>query len=153
RGTAARITQVFVTFSKPLSSTALDPSDFELVKVGGRDKHGTIEYSAGRMIRQAIRPLRQRDGQPATIDDSGVGMSVAMDKSSPGLTVVLTPTHPLHANRFYQLVINSGTPAGVTDLEHDRLAGNGSTPGTGYAATLGRGTRLEYTTQAGDHVK
>jgi hypothetical protein len=65
----------------------------------------------------------------------------------------VTPTHPLRADRFYQLVINSGTPAGVTDLEHDMLAGNGSTPGTGYAAMLGQGTRLEYTTQAGDQVK
>jgi hypothetical protein len=33
------------------------------------------------------------------------------------------------------------------------LAGNGSTPGTGYAAMLGQGTRLEYTTQAGEQVK
>jgi uncharacterized repeat protein (TIGR01451 family) len=129
-GTAQGITQILVTFSKPLSSTTINPANFALVEVGGSGKNG----------------------KNATIDGPAVGLSVAMAQFSSGLTLALTPTQPLRANRFYQLLIHSGTPGGVTDLEQDMLAGNGSTPGTAYAAMLGRGTSLTYDTPAGDRV-
>ena len=57
-GTAQSITQIFVTFSKPLiTSTAINPANYALVNVGPDGKYGTL-------------------------DDSGVAMSVAMYQSS-----------------------------------------------------------------------
>jgi hypothetical protein len=125
-GTAHSITQILVTFSKPLiTSTAINPANFALVEVGRHGKHGTI--------------------------DSGLAMSVAIDPSS-SLTVALTPARPLPADRFFLLRINSGTPGGVADLGKNMLAGDGRTAGTSYTAMLGRGTRLNYDTPAGDQV-
>ena len=103
-GTAQGITQIFVTFSKPLiTSTALNPANYALVNVGPDGKYGTR-------------------------DDSGVAMRVAMYQSS-NFVVALTPAHPLPANRFFHLWINSGTPGGVEDLGDNMLAGNGSDRG------------------------
>ena len=77
-GTAQSITQIFVTFSKPLiASTAINPANYALVNVGPNGKYGTI-------------------------DDSSVAMSVAMSQSS-SLIVALTPARPLPANRFSTL--------------------------------------------------
>ena len=126
-GTAQGITQIFVTFSKPLiASTALNPANYALVNVGPDGKYGTR-------------------------DDSGVPMTVALYQSS-NFVVALTPAHPLPANRFVHLWINSGTPGGVEDLGDNMLAGNGSTAGTSYTAMLARGTSLKYYTPAGDQV-
>jgi uncharacterized repeat protein (TIGR01451 family) len=126
-GTAHSITQIFVTFSKPLlTSTAINPADYALVNVGREGKHGTT-------------------------DDSGVAMSAALYHSS-SVIVVLTPDQPLPANRFFQLSISSGTPGGVEDVGANMLAGNGTTAGTSYTAMLARGTSLKYSTPAGDQV-
>ena len=100
-GTAQSITQIFVTFSKPLiTSTAINPANYALVNVGPDGKYGTL-------------------------DDSGVAMSVAMYPSSTSI-VALTPAQPLPANRFFHLWINGGTPGGVEDLGDNMLAGDGS---------------------------
>jgi hypothetical protein len=126
-GTAQGITQILVTFSKPLiTSTAINPANFALVGVG-------------------------RDGKLGTSDDLSVAMSATYQL--PGLVVALTPVRPLPANQFFRLSIASGTPGGLTDLGNNMLAGNSSTAGTSYTAMLGRGTSLKYDTPAGDHVK
>ena len=126
-GTAQSITQIFVTFSKPLiASTAINPANYALVNVGPDGKYGTL-------------------------DDQGVAMSVAMYQSS-SLIVALTPAQPLPANQFFHLWINSGTPGGVEDLGKNMLAGDGSTAGTSYTAMLAQGTSLKYYTPAGDQV-
>jgi len=126
-GTAQSITQIFVTFSKPLiTSTAINPANYALINVGPDGKYGTL-------------------------DDSAVAMRVAMYQSS-SLIVALTPTHPLPANRFFHFWINSATPGGVEDVGDNMLAGNGSTAGTSYTAMLARGTSLNYYTPAGDQV-
>jgi hypothetical protein len=79
--------------------------------------------------------------------DSGVPMSVAPYQSS-SLIVALTPAQPLPFNRFFQLSINGG----IEDVDDERLAGDGSNPGTSYTAMLGQGTKLSYVTSAGDRV-
>ena len=53
-GTVQDITQIFVTFNKPLiTSTAINPANYALVDVGS-------------------------DGRYGTLDDSGVGLNVPM---------------------------------------------------------------------------
>ena len=48
-GTAQGITQIFVTFSKPLiTSTAIDPANYALVNVGPDGKYGTLDDSGCR---------------------------------------------------------------------------------------------------------
>jgi hypothetical protein len=89
--TAQSITQISVTFSKPLfTSTAINPANFALVEVG-------------------------RNGKYSALTDPPVAMSEAVDQSSP-LTVELTASQPLLANRFFHLSINGGTPGGLEDL-------------------------------------
>ena len=125
-GTARSITQILVTFSKPLiASTAINPANYALVNVGPDGKYGTS-------------------------DDSSVALSATYQSSS--LTVSLTPAQPLPANRFFHLAIESNTPGGVEDVGDHMLAGNGSTAGTGYAAMLASGTSLKYDTPAGEQV-
>ena len=126
-GTAQSITQIFVTFNKPLTtSTAINPANYSLVNVGPDGKYGTL-------------------------DDSGVTMSVAMYQSSQQI-VALTPSQPLPANQFFHLGINGGTSGGVEDVGDNVLAGDGTTAGTSYTAMLARGTSLKYFTPAGDQV-
>ena len=126
-GTTQGITQIFVTFNRPLTtSTAINPANYSLVNVGP-------------------------DGRYGTLDDSGVTMGVAMYQSSPQI-VALTPSQPLPANQFFRLGINGGTSGGVEDVGDNVLAGDGTTPGTSYAAMLARGTSLKYFTPTGDQV-
>jgi uncharacterized repeat protein (TIGR01451 family) len=126
-GTAQGITQILVTFSKPLiSSTAINPANYALAPVVGNGNQGAI---AG----------------------SGVPLSVAMYRSSK-LIVALTPAQPLPVNQFFRLLIQGGTKGGVTDVGDNMLSGNGSTPGTSYAAMLAQGTNLTYRTQTGNLV-
>ena len=48
-GTAQTITQILVTFSRPLTtSTALNPANFALVDVGPDGKYGTRDDSVSR---------------------------------------------------------------------------------------------------------
>jgi uncharacterized repeat protein (TIGR01451 family) len=126
-GTAQSISRIFVTFSRPLTtSTATEPASYALVNVG-------------------------RDGKYGTLDDSGVGLSVAMFQSSNDI-VALTPSQPLPANQFFHLWINGSAGAGVEDVGQNLLAGDGITPGTSYTAMLARGTSLRYYTPSGDRV-
>ena len=125
--TAHGVTQIFVTFSKPLNtSSAINPANYALVNVGPDGKYGTR-------------------------DDLGVATSVAMYQSSRQV-VVLTPAQPLRADQFYHLWINGGTAGGVEDVGDNILAGNGSTASTSYTAMLASGTTLKYDTPAGDRV-
>jgi uncharacterized repeat protein (TIGR01451 family) len=126
-GTASAITQILVTFNKPLiTSTALDPANYALVNVGADGKYGTR-------------------------DDSVVAMSVAMYQSSSTI-VALTPAQALPANRYFHLSINGAASGGVEDVGENMLAGDGTTAGTSYSALLARGTSLKYLTPAGDLV-
>ena len=112
-GTAQSITQIFVTFSKPLiTSTAINPANYALVNVGPDGKYGTL-------------------------DDSGVAMSVAMYQSS-SLDRGPDPAQPLPANQFFHLWINGGTPGRGRGRGDNMLAGDGSTAGTNYTAMLAR---------------
>lgn len=126
-GTAKSITQILVTFNKPLlTSTAINSLNYALVNVG-------------------------RDGRYGTRDDSTIAMRLSLYQSS-SLIVALTPAQPLPANTFYHLWINGGTTGGVEDVGGNILAGNGSTAGTSYTAMLACGTSLKYDTPAGDQV-
>ncbi|MGC8639135.1 MAG: Calx-beta domain-containing protein [Isosphaeraceae bacterium] len=126
-GTTQDITQIFVTFSKPLlTTTALNPANWALVNVGADGKYGTL-------------------------DDSGVTISESLYQSS-SQVVALTPSQPLPANQFFHLWINGATPGGVEDVGRNMLAGDGSTPSTLYTAMLARGTNLKYDTPVGDQV-
>jgi uncharacterized repeat protein (TIGR01451 family) len=126
-GTAQSITQIFVTFNKPLlTSTAINPANYSLVNVG-------------------------RDGRYGTLDDTTVAMSVGLYQSSTDI-VVLTPSQPLPSNRFFHLSINGSTPAGVEDVGQNMLAGSGNSAGTDFTALLARGTSLKYNSPAGGQV-
>ncbi len=126
-GTARSITQILVTFSKPLiAATAINPANYALVNVGPDGKYGTL-------------------------GNQGVAMSVTMYQQS-DFVIALTPSQPLPADRFFHLSINSATSGGVEDVGDNMLAGDGSTAGTSYTAMLGRGTSLNYYTPAGDVV-
>jgi uncharacterized repeat protein (TIGR01451 family) len=126
-GSAQGITQLFVTFNRPLiASTAINPANYSLVNIGPDGKYGTH-------------------------DDSSVSMSVAMYQSSNQI-VALTPAQPLRVNQFFQLSINGDSAAGLEDIGDNRLAGDGVTPGTSYTAMLARGASLKYYTPADDQV-
>jgi hypothetical protein len=123
-GTAQGITQILMTFNKPLAaSTALNPANYALAGVVPRGKDGP-----------------------------NVAMSVSMYESS-RLIVALTPAQPLPENEFFRLSINGAASGGLMDVGGNRLSGNGSTPGTSYAALLGQGTKLSYHTETGVRVK
>ena len=126
-GTVSSITQIYLTFNKPLIvSTAINPANYELVNLGPDGKYGTL-------------------------DDSAVPISESLYESS-SLVVALTPSQPLPANQFFHLWINGASPGGVEDIGRNMLAGDGSTPGTPFTAMLARGTKLNYYTPAGDEV-
>ena len=125
-GSAKAITQIFVTFTEPLiASTAANPDNYALI---------------------ITAPV----GKGSTLADTAMPMSVAMSSAS-SFVVVLTPAQPLPANRFFRLELGAGA-GGLQDLGDNMLAGDGSTAGTAYTAMLGRGTRLKYSTPAGDQV-
>jgi hypothetical protein len=126
-GTTQSITQIFVTFNRPLTtSTSINPANYSLVNVGP-------------------------DGRYGTLDNRAVPMTVAMYQSSSQI-VALTPSQPLPANQFFRLWINGSAGAGVEDVGQNTLAGDGSTTGTSYTAMLARGTSLKYFTPSGDQV-
>ena len=126
-GTLDSISQIFLTFSKPLiASTALNSADYALVDVGP-------------------------DGRYGTLDDSGVAMSVSFYQSSDEI-VTLTPAQPLPANQFFHLWISGSTPGGVEDVGRNMLAGDGSTPGSAFTVMMAQGANLKYYTPSGDQV-
>ena len=67
-------------------------------------------------------------------------------------TVMLTPAHPLPANRFFHLQIRGAAGGGLEDLRSNLLSGDGATAGTDYTAMLAQGTNLRYATPLGDQV-
>ncbi|WP_165227378.1 beta strand repeat-containing protein [Aquisphaera insulae] len=118
-GTTADISQVFVTFSKPLiPSTALNPNNYLLQSMGPDGKYGTG-------------------------DESQVPAAVTYDPSN--FTVAIAPGTPLPANAFFHLILK-GTAGGLMDIGGYELSGDGSTAGTNYAAMFARGTNLAYYT-------
>src|SRR5262249_10428040 len=84
------------------------------------------------------------------VSASGITLSPSYDAST--FVVTLTPSRPLAANQFYQLVVNGSAPGGIQTLAGTLLAGDGTTPGTNYVASLATGTSLQYTTAVGDLV-
>ena len=59
-GTTQNISQIFVTFNKPLiTSTAINPANYSLVNVGADGKFGTADDQASRW------PLRSTNHRPS----------------------------------------------------------------------------------------
>ena len=122
-GTAQDISQIFVTFSKPLiASTAVNPANYALVNVG-----------------PTVSTAR-----------STIGASRSMCRSyhSSSFTVTLTPAQPLRCQPVLPPLDQRLRTGGVEDLGDNMLAGDGTTAGTPYTALLARGTSLSYFTPA-----
>ncbi|QEH31992.1 Large cysteine-rich periplasmic protein OmcB precursor [Aquisphaera giovannonii] len=119
------ISQVLVTFNKPLmASAATDASNYLLQSVGADGKYGTG-------------------------DESRVPVAAAYDPST--FTVTLTPTAALPANTFFHISLK-GSAGGLEDLGGNELTGDGATAGTDYTAMFARGTSLRYYTPTNDLV-
>ena len=122
-GTASQITSLNLNFGMPLvASTANNPGNYALYSVA----------------------------TGGGVSPSGITLSPSYDPST--FVVTLSPSQPLAANQFYQLVVNGTAPNGIQTLSGTMLAGNGTTPGTNYVVSLATGTSLKYTTAVGDLV-
>jgi uncharacterized repeat protein (TIGR01451 family) len=118
-GTVSDISQVFVTFNKPLiQSTAVTANNYLLQSMGADGKYGTG-------------------------DESQIPVTATYDPSS--FTVTLTPSTALPANNFFHLIL-TGASGGLEDLGGNELSGDGTNAGTPYTAMFARGTKLSYYT-------
>jgi hypothetical protein len=81
---------------------------------------------------------------------SGIALSPSYNPAS--FAVTLTPSQPLSANQFYELVINGTPPGGLESSSRFPLAGDGINEGTNYVTEFATGSNLKYTTSVGDKV-
>jgi uncharacterized repeat protein (TIGR01451 family) len=66
------------------------------------------------------------------VSSSGIALSPSYNPST--FVVTLTPSQPLVANQFFELVVNGTSPGGIESVTGLPLAGNGTTEGTNTTA-------------------
>lgn len=89
----------------------------------------------------------------ALIGPNGANLPIFAPFYDNGLRqVIIDPVSPLPAGAFFRIIVNGSAPGGITDAFGNFLAGNGTTPGTNYVASLARGTNLTFFDADGDRV-